>query len=113
MALIKEIMQLPFAIDKGVVLEIADYNNQYNRVRYASWSYSGYIPNSANFFLQPKDIHLVPISLFISNSNKRKGQLYMQNGVNGADVRGYISNRFKDFINTNQIENKPDLTHTN
>jgi len=91
-------MKTPIFTNEGIILDIIDYNNNYNYKRYCSWNYEGDIINSTTFYLRPKTYEPFTNDLLQS----KKGKWYLPTVRYSKEVnRYYIPDRFLEFINSN------------
>ena len=89
-------MKTPIFTHEGIILDIIDYNTNYNYIRYCSWNYEGDINNSNTFYLRPKQYEPFTNDLLKS----KKDKWYLPTIIHGKEVnRYYIPERFLNFIN--------------
>ncbi len=92
-------MKTPIFTHEGIILEIIDYNDNYNYIRYCSWNYEGKIEDSKTFYLRPKTYE--PFTNDLLQFKKRKW--YLPTIMHGKEIsRYYIPERFLKLINNNQ-----------
>lgn len=96
-------MKTPFLSGGQIILEVKDYNEIYDYIRFCNMDYQGDIDKSKYFYLRPKEMGELKESIPIkSEKGKHKNKWYIPAyniGFPNYDCeRIYLSDKFTQFL---------------